>query len=97
MICAEGLHFSAFAFYYDDVTDSCSGGPLSPLQIGKSDGDGIFSEHLIYVTSALLGPLAVFFSSLVHHSYLPQCLCDCVLVPVSGMLLTIIQLSWLLA
>ena len=52
------------------------------LQAGKSDGDRIFAEHFIYATSALLSPLANFFCSLIHYGFMPQCLQDCVLLPV---------------
>ena len=64
-------------FSEDDVLDA-----LSHLNSGKSDGDGIFSEYLIYASSAVMAPLAIFFSSLVCHGFMPQCLRDCVLVPV---------------
>ena len=55
---------------------------FSHLNLGKSDRDGILAEHLIYASSALLSPLAAFFSSLIRHGFMPQCLRDCVLVPV---------------
>ena len=68
---------SGVDFTEDDVLEA-----LSHLKTGKSDGDGIFAEHFIYATSALLSPLANFFGSLVRHGFMPQCLRDCVLVPV---------------
>ena len=55
---------------------------LSHLKAGKSDGDGVFAEHLLFASSALISPLADFFSSLVRHGFIPQCLRDCVLIPV---------------
>ena len=68
---------SGVDFTEDDVLEA-----LSHLKTGKSDGDGIFAEHFIYATSALLSPLANFFCSLIRHGFMPQCLRDCVLVPV---------------
>ena len=70
-------HICDVEFSEDDVLDA-----LSHLNSGKSDGDGIFSEHLIYASSAVMAPLAIFFSSLVRHGFMPQCLRDSVLVPV---------------
>ena len=55
---------------------------LSHLKAGKSNGDGVFAEHLLFASSALISPLAD-FSSLVCHGFIPQCLWDCVLIPVS--------------
>ena len=70
-------HISDVEFSEDDVLDA-----LSRLNTGKSDGDGIFSQHLIYASSSVMPPLAIFFSSLVCHGFMPQCLRDCVPVPV---------------
>ena len=47
----------------------------------KSDAEGVHSEHVTLASSALASPLAMFFTSLLHHGYLPQCLRYCVLVP----------------
>ena len=55
---------------------------LFHLKSGKSDADGVISEHVIYASSALMGPLATYFTSLVRHGFMPQCFRDCVLVPV---------------
>ena len=41
-----------------------------------------FSEHLIFASPALTEPLANFFTALLHHGYMPQNLCDCVLIPI---------------
>ena len=56
---------------------------LSNLKSGKSDGDGVFAEHLIFASSPLITPLADYFSSLVCHGFMPHCFRDCVLIPVS--------------
>ena len=61
----------------DDVLEA-----LSYLKEGKSDGDRVFAEDLLFASSALISPLADFFSSLVCHGFIPQCLRDCVLIPV---------------
>ena len=71
-------HICDVEFSEYDVLDA-----LSHLNSGKSDGDGIFSEHLIYASSAVMAPLAIFFSSLVRHGFMPQCLRDSVLVSVA--------------
>ena len=39
------------------------------------------AEHLIFATSALISPLAVYFTSLVRHGFMPSCLWDCILIP----------------
>ena len=51
---------------------------LSHLKSGKSDGDGVFVEYLIFASSPLITPLANYFSSLVHHGFMPHCfrICD---------------------
>jgi hypothetical protein len=33
----------------------------------------------MYASSAVMVPLAIFFSSLVRHGFMPQCFRDCVL------------------
>ena len=55
---------------------------LSHLKSGKSDGDGVFAEHLIFASSPLITPLSDYFSSLVRHGFMPHCFRDCVLIPV---------------
>ena len=51
---------------------------LSHLKSGKSDGGGVFAEHLIFASSPLITPLADYFSSLVCHGFMPHCLRECV-------------------
>ena len=55
---------------------------ISQLKPRKSDYDGICSEHLKYASSSLAKPLAILFTSVVRHGYMPQCLRDCVLTPI---------------
>ena len=52
---------SSIEFYENDILEA-----LSHLKTGKSDGDGVSAEHLIFATSALISPLAVYFTSLVR-------------------------------
>ena len=71
------IYISSIEFNEDDVLEA-----LSHLKTGKSDGDGVSAEHVIFATSALISPLAVYFTSLVRHGFMPSCLRDCVLIPV---------------
>ena len=68
---------SSIEFNEDDVLEA-----LSHLKTGKSDGDGVSAEHVIFATSALISLLAVYFTSLVRYGFMPSCLRDCVLIPV---------------
>ena len=54
---------------------------IARLKSGKSDAEGVYSEHVNMASSALANPLAMFFTSLLRHGYISQCLRDCVLVP----------------
>ena len=40
------------------------------LKSGKSDAEGVYSEHVIMPSSALANPLAMFFTSLLRHGYI---------------------------
>ena len=40
------------------------------------------AEHLIFATSVLISSLAVYFTSLVRHGFMPSCFRDCILIPV---------------
>ena len=55
---------------------------LSLLKSKKTDSDGVSSDHLKLASSAIAKPLAIFLISVVRHGYLPQCLSDCVLIPI---------------
>ena len=46
------------------------------------DNLGLFSEHLRYAGPVIAGDLAIFFTACFRHGYLPQCIRDCVIVPV---------------
>ena len=55
---------------------------LSLLKSKKTDSDGVSSDHLKLASSAIAKPLAIFLTSVVRHGYIPQCLSDCVLIPI---------------
>ena len=46
------------------------------------DSNGISTEHLKHSSSAIAESLALLFTSILCHSYLPKCFRDCVLVPI---------------
>ena len=68
---------SSVVFSEDDVLEA-----LCKLERKKSDASGISSEHLIYCSSAIAEPLANFFTTILHHGYMPKCFRDCVLLPI---------------
>ena len=70
-------HLSDISFSDEDVLEA-----ISQLKPRKSDYDGICSEHLKYASSSLAKPLAILFTSVVRHGYMPQCLRNCVLTPI---------------
>ena len=61
----------------DDVLEA-----LCQLKKNKSDACGVSSEHLMFASPAIAEPLAIFFTAILRHRYMPQNLCDCVLVPI---------------
>ena len=69
---------SSVVFSEDDVLEA-----LCKLKRKKSDASGISHEHLIYCSSAIAKPLAIFFTTILHHGYMPsKCFRDCVLLPI---------------
>ena len=52
------------------------------LKSKKSDGDGVYSEHLKFASPVIAKPLASFLTSIVRHGHMPRCLSDCVLIPI---------------
>ena len=56
---------------------------ISKLKSHKSDCGGVCSEHLKLAAPAISNSLATFFTSVVKHGYMPHCLRDCILVPIS--------------
>ena len=75
-------HISLQSSIQSSITSSDISSVAWMLQAGKSNGDGVFTEHLLFASSALISPLVDFFSSLVRHGFIPRCLRDCVLIPV---------------
>ena len=60
----------------DDVLDA-----ISQIKTHKSDSCGLSSEHLKSSASAN-DSLAVFFTTILRHGYMPKAFRDCVLVPI---------------
>ena len=56
---------------------------ISKLKSHKSDCGGVCSEHLKLAAPAISNSLATFFTSVIKHGYMPHCLRDCILVPIS--------------
>ena len=69
-----GSHLSSVDFSKDDV--------LVALKNKKSDSSGISTEHLKHSSSAIAESLALLFTSILRHGYMPKCFRDCVLVPI---------------
>ena len=61
----------------DDVLDA-----ISQIKMHKSDSCGLFSEHLKSSASAISESLAVFFTTILRHGYMPKAFRDCVLIPI---------------
>ena len=61
----------------DDVLDA-----ISQIKMHKSDSCGLSSEHLKSSASAISDSLAVFFTTILRHGYMPKAFRDCVLVPI---------------
>ena len=72
-----GSHLSSVDFSKDDVLVA-----LSMLINKKSDSNGISTEHLKHSSSAIAEFLALLFTSILRHGYMPKCFRDCVLVPI---------------
>ena len=72
-----GLCISEVSFSDDDVLQA-----LFKLRQNKSDGSGVFTEHLKYASSVISEPLSAFFTSVVRHGYMPLCIRDSVLTPI---------------
>ena len=56
---------------------------ISKLKSHKFDCGGVCSEHLKLAAPAISNSLATFFTSVIKHGYMPHCLHDCILVPIS--------------
>ena len=62
---------------FDDVVQA-----IHLLKKGKSDVMGVSSEHLIHACPAIADSLVSFFTACLRHGFLPQCVSDCVLIPI---------------
>ena len=63
--------------FSDDVAEA-----INLLKNGKSDGLGLFSEHLKHACPVITNDLSSFFTTCLRHGCLPKCIRDCVIVPV---------------
>ena len=45
---------------------------LRLLKRNKSDACGVSSEHLLYASSVIAEPLAIFFTAIMRHGYMPH-------------------------
>ena len=70
-------HLSSVAFSEDDVFEA-----ICLLKRNKSDACGVFSEHLMYSSAVIAEPLAIFFTAILRHGYMPKCFRDCVILPI---------------
>ena len=52
------------------------------LKRNKTDQFGVSSNHILYASSALIDPLASFFSAVFCHGYMPEVFRNCVVVPI---------------
>ena len=52
------------------------------LKRNKTDQFGVSSNHILYASSALIDPLASFFSAVLWHGYMPEVFRNCVVVPI---------------
>ena len=73
----ESWHLRDVHFSDEEVLEA-----LSLLKSKKTDSDGVSSDHLKLASSAIAKPFAIFLTSVVRHGYLPQCLSDCILIPI---------------
>ena len=65
------------------VSEECVNDAFAHLKGGKSDGTAIVSDHLIHALPAVRRSLALLFTSILRHGYMPKPLRNCILVPIS--------------
>ena len=70
-------HLCEMDFSEDEVIDA-----IHQLKSSKSDADGVFTNHLKLACPVIAEPLALLFSTILRHGYMPPVLRDCVLVPI---------------
>ena len=68
-------HLCEMDFSEDEVIDA-----IHQLKSSKSDADGVFTNHLKLACPVIAEPLALLFSTILRHGYMPPVLRDCVLV-----------------
>ena len=65
------------------VSEECVNDTFAHLKGGKSDGTAIVSDHLIHALPDVRRSLALLFTSILRHGYMPKPLRNCILVPIS--------------
>ena len=77
LVVLLSIHLSSVAFSEDDVFEA-----ICLLKRNKSDACGVLSEHLMYSSAVITNPLAIFFTAILRHGYMPKCFRDCVFLPI---------------
>ena len=70
-------HLCEMGFSEDEVIDA-----IHHLKSSKSDADGVFTNHRKLAYPVIAEPLALLFSTILRHVYMPPVLRACVLVPI---------------
>ena len=65
-------HLCEMGFSEDEVIDA-----IHHLKSSKSDADGVFTNHLKLACPVIAEPLALLFSTILCHGYMPPVLRDC--------------------
>ena len=65
-----------------EFSSECVFAALRHLKPSKSDGSALQSDHVIHAASVIVPLLSDLFTAIVHHGYMPEPLCDCILVPI---------------
>ena len=63
-------------------TEDSTAEALLNLKPNKVDASGILSEHLKFASPVIAKQIALLFTSIIRHGYMPQCLRDSVIVPI---------------
>ena len=63
-------------------TEDSTAEVLLNLKPNDVDASGISSEHLKFTSPVIAKQIALLFTSIIRHGYMPQCLRDSVIVPI---------------
>ena len=64
------------------VSVECLYSAFSKLKLSKADGSILVSGHLVMCLPAVVEPISQLFTAMLHHSFMPKLLRDCILVPI---------------